>query len=112
MSRLYFITSNNKLFTCKSCLIGIPDKKNATRVMEILRKSNNLKDTRVVPMDYMHDNFYNMLKFNQLDIIIATDVKTYKDNFILNGDLIDRPDVTNQELVKHLEKIYVQDGSK
>lgn len=115
MSRLYFITTNTKIFNIrlnsKTHLVGIPDKKVANKMSVMMHKRGEI-GSRVSRVDYLNDDFYEMLKLNQVNIMIATDVKFNRHTFELHGDIIDCPKVSNDELVDHLEKIYVQDGPR
>ena len=112
MSRLYFITLHNKVFNTRvksrTCLIGIPEKAVAKRVKNVL----NIPNLKVSGVDYMRDEFYEMLKLNQFTLMVASDIEFSENNFELNGDVIDSPKVTYNELAEHFEKLYVQDCPK
>ena len=112
MSRLYFITLHNKVFNTRiqsrTCLIGIPEKAVAKRVKNVL----NIPNLKVSGVDYMRDEFYEMLKLNQFTLMVASDIEFSENNFELNGDVIDSPKVTYNELADHFEKLYVQDCPK
>lgn len=113
MSRLYFITLHNKVFNTRiqsrTCLIGIPERKVANRVSRVLERYHGIPKLRVSGVDYMRDEFYEMLKLNQFTLMVTNDVEFYESRFELNGDLIDSPKVTYDELAEHFEKLYVQD---
>lgn len=106
MTSLYFITLNNKVFNTRinsrTCLIGLPDRTIAKRV----KKKLDLENIEISEIDYMKDEFYEMLKLNQFTLMITNEVKFNNDNFELDGDVIDSPNVTNDELVRHLEKLH------
>lgn len=112
MSRLYFITLHNKVFNTRiqsrTCIIGIPEKAVAKRVKNVL----NIPNLKVSGVDYMRDEFYEMLKLNQFTLMVASDIDFSENNFELNGDVIDSPKVTYNELAEHFEKLYVQDCPK
>ena len=112
MSRLYFITLHNKVFNTRiqsrTCIIGIPEKAVAKRVKNVL----NIPNLKVSGVDYMRDEFYEMLKLNQFTLMVASDIEFSENNFELNGDVIDSPKVTYNELAEHFEKLYVQDCPK
>ena len=112
MSRLYFITLHNNVFNTRiqsrTCLIGIPEKAAARRVRDVIKRSQGIPDLQVSGVDYMRDEFYEMLKLNQFTLIVANDITFSENNFEINGDVVDSPNVTHTELAKHLEKLYVQ----
>tara|TARA_R110002153_G_scaffold73871_9_gene192578 strand:- start:2115 stop:2390 length:276 start_codon:yes stop_codon:yes gene_type:complete len=83
-------------------LIGLPDRTIAKRV----KKKLDLENIEISEIDYMKDEFYEMLKLNQFTLMITNEVKFNNDNFELDGDVIDSPNVTNDELVRHLEKLH------
>jgi hypothetical protein len=112
MTSLYFITLNNQIlntrFKSRTCIVGLSDKLIAKKIK---RKLNN-PNIEISDIDYMKDDFYEMLKLNQVTLMIAGDIKFSEDSFEFEGDIIDSPDVTNDELVQHFEKLYVQDCPK
>jgi hypothetical protein len=112
MTSLYFITLNNKIlntrFKSRTCIVGLSDKLVAKKMK---RKLNN-PNIEVSEIDYMKDEFYEMLKLNQFTLMIADDIKFSENSFEMEGDIIDSPNVTNDELVQHFEKLYVQDCPK
>ena len=116
MSRLYFITLHNKVFNTRvqsrTCLIGISEKEAAKRVKKVLERSHGIPNLKVSGVDYMRDEFYEMLKLNQFTLMVASDIEFSENNFELNGDVIDSPKVTYNELAEHFEKLYVQDCPK
>ena len=113
MSRLYFITTNTKIFNTrinsKTCLIGVPDKKVANKMSVIMHKGGDI-GARVTLADYMSRDFYDMIKFNQMNVMIATDVRFNRSSFELRGEVVECPIVSPDELAEHFEKIYAQDG--
>ena len=82
------------------------------RVRDVIKRSQGIPDLQVSDVDYMRDEFYEMLKLNQFTLMVANDINFSEDNFEIQGDVIDSPNVTYIELAKHLEKLYVQDGPK
>jgi hypothetical protein len=112
MTSLYFITLHNKVFNTRiqsrTCLIGITEKATARRVKKVLERSHGIPNLKVSGVDYMRDEFYEMLKLNQFTLMVASDVDFLENSFELNGDVVDSPKVTYNELVDHLEKLYVQ----
>lgn len=113
MSRLYFITLHNKVFNTRvksrTCLIGITEKPAAERVGKVLKRSHGIHNIEISEIDYLRQDFYNMLKLNQFTLLVANDIKFLDNGFEFNGDIIDSPHVTRIELENHLEKLYVQD---
>lgn len=113
---LYFITLNNKVlntrFQSRTCLIGIPEKAAAKRVKKVLERSHGIPNLRVSGIDYMRDEFYEMLKLNQFTLMVANDITFSENDFEIQGDVVDSPTVTTDELVGHFEKLYVQDCPK
>jgi len=111
MTTLYFITLPNKIFNVrikdKSCIVGIPHTALANKVQKALHKRGDI-GSRVAEVDYFNNDFYKMLSLNQLDIMIATEIKFFVDHMEIDGDIIDCPDASSDDLVDHLEKLYVQ----
>jgi hypothetical protein len=116
MSSIYFITFRNLVFNTRiksrTCLIGIPEKPAATRVKRSLEMSHGLTELKVSEVDYMRDEFYEMLKLNQFTLMVANYIDFSDDSLEIRGDVLDSPRVTHDELATHLEKIYVQDGPR
>ena len=110
MSSLYFITLNNKVFQTRfkfrTCLVGIPDRHKAV----FMRNKMKMPFLQISEVDYHKDEFYEMLKLNQFSLLMVDDVKynEYSEDFELQGDVIDSPTVTDDELAQHFEKLYVQ----
>jgi len=106
MTSLYFITLNNKVLNMRvksrTCIIGLSDKSTAKK----MKKKIDMKGVKVSEIDYMRDEFYEMLKLNQFTLMIANDVKFNSDSFKLDGDILDSPNVSQEELASHFEKLY------
>ena len=106
MASLYFITLNNKVFNTRinsrTCLIGLPDRTIAKRV----KKKLDLENIEISEIDYMKDEFYEMLKLNQFTLMIANEVKFNNDNVEFDGDVIESPNVSREELALHFGKLY------
>lgn len=116
MTSLYFITLHNKVFNTRiqsrTCLIGITEKATARRVKKVLERSHGIPNLKVSGVDYMRDEFYEMLKLNQFTLMVASDIDFLENSFELNGELIDCPQISDEEYIDHLEKLYVQDYPK
>ena len=112
MSSLFFITLNNQVLNTRiksrTCLIGITEKPTAKRIKKVF----NDPKIEISEIDYMKDEFYEMLKLNQFTLMVTTDVTFNNEGFELGGDVIDSPDVSQDELSSHFEKLYVQDCPK
>ncbi len=111
MSSLYFITLHNKMFQTRfrsrTCIVGITDRHKAV----YMRNKIQIPFLQISEVDYHQDEFYEMLKLNQFSLLMVDDVKynEHSEDFELQGDVIDSPDVTDDELAQHFEKLYVRD---
>lgn len=80
-------------------------------MQKVIHKRGDI-GSRIAEVDYFDDDFYKMLKLNQIDIMIATDIKFFGDHMQINGDFIDCPEISDEEYIDHLEKLYVQNYPK